>query len=142
MHAGVTAYELHSHHIKHYFKIQSSVMMRSLEFGLMDVTAVHEYLGSESAVEAVRNVMPQLDASDRSLAHSLSIQHNELCAVGLRNVELDKHKPIVLFTFTPTLQTEAWHKYRFPHTAMGIPYLPLPTLTVVLQRTYMFRLRS
>lgn len=97
------------------------------------MACVDENLRCEGAMETVRDVVLQLDASQRPLVHLLSVQHHKLCAVCLWDIELYQHKAVILLPLRAALPAQPRHKDRLTDNPVGIPHLPLLVLGVMLE---------
>ena len=83
-------------------------------------------------MEAVRNVMSQLDPHQRPAINVLSVQDHKLRAVGFREVELHENEAVIFLAFPPTVPAVPGDEHRLPHDAVGVPHLPLLPETVIL----------
>ena len=78
----------------------------------------YEGLRGEGAVETKRDVVLELDAHEWALVHVLGVQHDELGAVGLGNVELHHDVAVVLVPLLPAVPAQPWDKHWLPHHAV------------------------
>ena len=95
--------------------------------------ALNEDLRREGAVEAVGDVVLELDAGQRSPVHPLGVQDDVLGAVGLGDVELDQDVAVVLVSLLAGPPAQAGHEDWLAHHTVGVPHLARLVLRVVLQ---------
>jgi len=69
-------------------------------------------------MEAIRDVVGQLDPHQRPAIHMLSVQDNKLRAVGLGEVELHKNKAVVLLASPPTVPAVFGDEHRLSDYAV------------------------
>ncbi len=85
-------------------------------------------------MESIRNVVSQLDPSNRPTLHVFCVQDGKLSVVGLRDVELDDKVAIVLLTLLTAVPAKTRDKDRLTNAAMGVPHLPVLPSGVKLGR--------
>ena len=108
--------------------------MFCLKFCLDNVAGIDEDLWCEGSMEAIGNVMLQLDPCQWTLVNALGIKNHKLSTVGLRNVELYQDIAIIFITCIMAPPAKTRNKHWFTDTAVRVPNLTMFMMHVMLQQ--------
>ena len=91
-----------------------------------------EHFRCEGAMETVRHVVLQFDASQRAAPKVLCVQQTELGDVLFRHVQLHDDEAIILVPSSGGAVAEPGEEHGLPDAAVRIPHLPLLAARVKL----------
>ena len=95
---------------------------------------ISEHLRSKGAMETIRYMVLQLDPRQGPLPNILSVQDTELCHMLFGDIDLHDNVPVIFVSFSPWIVTKPRDEDRFAKTTVRIPYVPLSTFSVQLQK--------